>query len=257
MMISNGPLHYLSRNNGKKLAYRLREGADSFPTLVFLGGYRSDMTGTKAAFLDHFCAQHTYRFLRFDYSGHGASDGDFRDGCIGDWAQDALTVIKATVKGDMILIGSSMGGWIGLLATQQLGHHVKGFIGIAAAPDFTHHVWHHEMTPAQRDLCTKQGYITTPDGDTLTLKLLQEGEQHLIFNSPLPMTCPIILLQGKLDNIVPYQTAQKLADHITSPTPPEVILINDGDHRLARDEDLELLSSHVERMLKKTIPEIL
>lgn len=248
-MKSKDTVAYLSQNNGKKLAYRHLEGDKPLPTLVFLGGYRSDMTGTKAAYLADFCADKGYALLRFDYSGHGASDGDFKDGCIGDWTEDALHIIQTLVKGDIILIGSSMGGWIGLLVAKAMGTRVKGFIGIAAAPDFTHDVWHSEMNDAQRELCKKQGYINTPDGDTLTYKLLQEGEAHLIFDKPLNLPYPVILLQGKLDAVVPYQTAQKLAAHITSNVAPEIILIDDGDHRLARENDLELLETIIRNLL--------
>ena len=241
-MISKDTVQFLSLKNGKKLAFSHQIGADRLPTVVFLGGYRSDMTGTKAAFLAEFCARNNYSYLRFDYSGNGLSEGDFNDGSIGTWTEEALEMISAQVIGDMVLIGSSMGGWIGLLVAQKLGSRVKGFIGIAAAPDFTHHVWHIEMTEAQRQLCKHQGYINTPDGDMLTYKLLQDGSQHLIFDKPLNLPFPVILLQGKRDPVVPYHTAQKLATHITSPIQPEVILIEDGDHRLARDQDLKSLS---------------
>ena len=250
MTNSKDTLQFLPLNNGKKLAYRLRNGSNTLPTLVFLGGYRSDMTGTKAAFLDNLCAEKGYSLLRFDYRGHGASDGDFRDGCIGDWTEDALAIIRATVTGDMILIGSSMGGWIGLLASKILSNRVKAFIGIAAAPDFTYAVWHNEMTPAQQNLCRQQGYINTPDGDTLTLKLFEDGAQHLIFDKPLNLAYPVILLHGKLDDVVPYQTAQKLAAHITPPIPPEIILVEDGDHRLSTDDNLRLLGDYVRKLMK-------
>jgi pimeloyl-ACP methyl ester carboxylesterase len=242
MTNSKDTLQYLTLNNGKKLAYRLREGSKTLPTLVFLGGYRSDMTGTKATFLDNLCAEKGYSLLRFDYTGHGASDGDFRDGCIGDWTSDTLAIIDATIKGDMILIGSSMGGWIGLLIAKILGDRIKAFIGIAAAPDFTDWVWNQEMTVSQQNLCKQQGHITTPDGDTLTLKLFEDGTQHLIFDKPLNLAFPVTLLQGKLDEVVPYKTAQKLAEHIT-PNPADLILIEDGDHRLARNEDLVILAA--------------
>ena len=250
MANSKDTLQYLTLNNGKKLAYRLREGSQPSPTLVFLGGYRSDMTGTKAEFLDNLCAENGYNLLRFDYTGHGASDGDFRDGSIGDWTQDALKIIDATIKGDMILIGSSMGGWIGLLIAKILGNRIKAFIGIAAAPDFTDWVWNHEMTVAQQNLCKQQGHITTPDGDTLTLKLFEDGTQHLIFDKPLNLPFPITLLHGKLDEVVPYKVAQKLATHITSSIPPEIIIVEDGDHRLARDENLDLLARTIDKVIR-------
>lgn len=209
------------------------------------------MTGTKASFLDGFCQENSYRYLRFDYTGHGASDGDFKDGCIGDWLDDALAIINHTIQGDMILIGSSMGGWIGLLAAKILGDRVKSFIGIAAAPDFTDWVWNHEMTDSTRNMCKRQGYIETPDGDYFTLKLFEDGAQHFILDKPLNLSCPVTLLHGKLDDVVPYALAQKLTDDITSPTPPEIILIDDGDHRLARDEDLALLNDVVYKIYSK------
>ena len=248
MTNSKDTLQYLTLNNGKKLAYRLREGSTALPTLVFLGGYRSDMTGTKAAFLDNLCAEKGYNFLRFDYTGHGASDGDFRDGCIGDWTQDALAVITNTIKGDMILIGSSMGGWIGLLIAKMLSNRIKAFIGIAAAPDFTDWVWNHEMTETQQNLCKENGVITTPDGESFTLKLFEDGAQHLIFDKALNLPFPVTLLQGKLDEVVSYKIAQKLADHIT-PHPAKLILVEDGDHRLSSDSNLELLGKAVESFM--------
>lgn len=248
MTNSKDTLQYLTLNNGKKLAYRLREGSHPSPTLVFLGGYRSDMTGTKAVFLDNLCADKGYNLLRFDYTGHGASDGDFRDGSIGDWTQDALKIIDATIKGDMILIGSSMGGWISLLIAKILSNRIKAFIGIAAAPDFTDWVWNQEMTEAQQNLCKQQGHITTPDGDTLTLKLFEDGAQHLIFEKPLNLPFPVTLLHGKLDEVVPYKVAQKLAAYIT-PQPVELIIIEDGDHRLSTDTNLQLLETVVNKLM--------
>jgi len=205
------------------------------------------MMGTKAEYLSEFAENQGYSFLRFDYSGHGESDGDFRDGCIGDWTKDAMTIIQSVVDGDMILIGSSMGGWIGLNLAQTLGNKVKGFIGIAAAPDFTDWVWNHEMNEAQQILCKEQGYINTPDGDILTHKLFTDGAQHLIFNKPLNLSFPVTLLHGKMDDVVPYAVAQKLASHIISPAPTTLILIDDGDHRLARDGDLEILSKTIQK----------
>lgn len=237
-------LQKITKNDGKQLAYRLRQGRADLPLLVFLGGYRSDMMGSKATFLDGFCAEHGYGLLRFDYSGHGASDGDFRDGCIGDWLDDAVTVIGQLGQGDMVLIGSSMGGWIGLLVAQAMAARVKGFIGIAAAPDFTDWVWNHHMTPAQQNLCRSQGYIDTPDGDVLTLKLFEDGAQHLVMDKPLVLPFPVTLLQGRMDTDVPVSVAQKLAAHIT-PNPAKLMIIDDGDHRLAREQDLSILGNEV------------
>lgn len=242
-MKSKDTLCYLSLKNGKKLAYSLRNQENKGPTVVFLGGYRSDMTGTKAVFLDELAAKEGFPLLRFDYTGHGQSEGEFKDGCIGDWANDALEVIQSTIKGDVILIGSSMGGWIGLLLSKVLGDRLKAFIGIAAAPDFTDWVWNHEMTEDARALCAKQGYIAAADGEIFTHKLFTDGAQHLVLDKPLTLNCPVTLLHGKLDDVVPYSVAEKLATHITSPTPVKTIFIDDGDHRLARDADLQILAN--------------
>jgi len=241
------------RQDEVKLAFRFHKGLKTLPTLVFLGGYKSDMMGTKAVFLDKFCAEEGLSYLRFDYSGQGESSGDFKDGCIGVWLNDALTIINHTIKGDMILIGSSMGGWIGLLLSQILGDRVTGFIGIAAAPDFTEYVWHNQMSKAHQTICLKNGFLETPEGDYFTMKLFEDGLDHLIFDKPLHLNCPIILLQGKKDDVVPYQMAQKLADHITSHTPPELIFINDGDHRLTREEDLDVLVKIISKFTQSAI----
>jgi pimeloyl-ACP methyl ester carboxylesterase len=137
-----------------------------------------------------------------------------------------------------------MGGWIGLLVAKALGDRVKAFIGIAAAPDFTDWVWNHHMTEDERVLCKAQGYIDTPDGDTLTMRLFEDGAQHLVMDKPLYLPFPVTLLQGKKDVEVPYHLAQKLAAHIT-PNEVELILVDDGDHRLSRPQDLEMLGKSV------------
>lgn len=237
--------------NGLPLVYRLRKGRKDCPTLVFLGGYRSDMMGSKACYLDAFCARHDIPYLRFDYSGHGESGGRFEDGCIGTWRDDALSVITAATDGDLILVGSSMGGWIGLLVAQVLPDRIKGFIGIAAAPDFTDWVWNDQMTAAQRSLCAQQGFIETPDGGYFTQRLFTDGTSHLIFDKPLYLPHPVTLLQGEQDSQVPVTIAQKLAAHIT-PHPAELILIPDGDHRLSRDQDLDILGHIILNFYKNT-----
>lgn len=235
----------ITKKDGKRLAYCMRTGRTDAPTLVFLGGYRSDMTGTKAVFLDTLCAEQGLPYLRFDYSGHGESDGDFNDLVLSDWLDDALFMIDELVRGDVILVGSSMGGWIGLLISRLRGDRIKGFIGIAAAPDFTRWIWE-GMDNAARALCREQGYIGSKDGDYFTFGLLEDGERHSIFDKSLYMPFPVTLLQGKLDKSVPYTVAERLVEHITPPS-AKLILIDDGDHRLARDKDLQVLAGVVMR----------
>lgn len=231
------------------LAFRNRKPASGHPSIVFLGGYHSDMGGTKALALDQFCAKSGYGLLRLDYSGHGQSGGAFKDGTIGRWTDDALTVIDAVLgSAPYILIGSSMGGWISLLIAGRRAQQISSFIGIAAAPDFTEWVWNHEMTSAQQELCHTQGYINTPDGDIMTLGLFEDGRQHLVFDKPLALSCTVTLLHGQQDAVVPYQMATKLAAHIVAPHPPEVIYIPDGDHRLAREKDLSLLFRAIQKL---------
>ena len=209
------------------------------------------MMGSKACFLDAFSIQNGYSFLRFDYSGHGESGGRFEDGCIGTWFQDALSVVTATTSGPLVLIGSSMGGWIGLLLAHHIPDRIAGFIGIAAAPDFTDWVWNDQMTAAQRSLCAQQGFIETPDGGYFTQNLFTDGANHLIFNKPLYLPFPVTLLQGGCDSEVPVTIAQKLANHVT-PHPAELILIPDGDHRLSRDQDLDVLGQIILRFHRNT-----
>lgn len=248
-MDTNLPLQKITRNDGVTLAYRLRPATKTAPTLVFLPGYQSDMEGTKALAVDAFCAREGYGLLRLDYSGHGQSGGEFRDGTIGQWTDDALTIINAVTSGPLILIGSSMGGWIGLLLAQELGDRIKGFIGIAAAPDFTDWVWNRQMTEEQRESCHKNGYIES-GGDMMTLNLFEDGAQNLVLDKPLHMPYPVTLLQGKQDTEVPYKLAEKLAAHIT-PGPVNLILVDDGDHRLSRDADITLLIEQIKPLLTK------
>jgi pimeloyl-ACP methyl ester carboxylesterase len=241
----NAPFCQFQKKDGSFLAYHHHKIDQNSPCLVFLGGYRSDMTGTKASYLASLASQNKFSYLRFDYRGHGQSSGNFDELGIGDWLDDSLSIITALTHGPIILVGSSMGGWIGLLLAKLLRDRIKAFIGIAAAPDFTNWVWNHEMSHEARSLCQTQGYIETPDGDRFSLKLFEDGAQHLVLDKPLVLDCPVTLLHGKCDDVVPFTLAQKLAAHITSPHTPNLILIEDGDHRLARDEDLDILKQQV------------
>lgn len=241
-------MQYLSRKDGDKLAYCHRKPAKNQPTVVFFGGYRSDMTGTKASFLDELCAKHGYGCLRFDYRGHGASDGDFASLVLSDWLDDALMIVDTLTTDKILLVGSSMGGWLGLLVARLRPERLSGFIGIAAAPDFTDWVWHEQMNDAMRESCRTDGYINTPDGDYLTLKLFQDGEKHRLLDKELSFPFPVTLLQGREDPEVPVAIAQKLHARITS-TPTELIIIDDGDHRLSRPQDLERLGKVVQKLI--------
>ena len=238
---------------GRRLAYGLDAGRA--PTIVFLPGLRSDMRGAKALALREAAAAWGVAMLRLDYAGHGASDGRFEDGCIGDWAADALAVIEATTAGRLILVGSSMGGWIGLLLARRLSHRVAGFVGIAAAPDFTETMIRPALTAAQRQALERDGRFEVPNayGDKLSItrRLIEDGARNLVLGTSIPLACPVRLLQGQQDTDVPWQTALTLAERIESPD-VQVVLIKDGDHRLSREADLALLTGTLAAILPAT-----
>ncbi len=240
----------LDRGDGVELAWAALPGEG--PTVVFLGGFRSDMEGTKALALRDFCARQGQAFLRFDYSGHGVSGGRFEEGCISEWAEDAAKVIDARAPGPVVLVGSSMGGWISLLLARRWAARVRGFIGIAAAPDFTTRLMEPTLTDQQRDELTRHGVFHEPSpyGEPvpITAKLLEDGRAHSVLNAPLPFAGPVRLLQGMKDAEVPWHTAVDIAEHLDAHD-VRVVLVKDGDHRLSRPADLALLGTSLAGLL--------
>jgi pimeloyl-ACP methyl ester carboxylesterase len=229
----------------RRLAYQRLLGSPDQPGIVFLGGYASDMTGTKASFLAEKCANARFSFLRFDYRGHGQSSGEFRNGTIGGWFQDVYEAVTRLTHGPQILVGSSMGGWLGLMLAARMPGRVKAFIGIAAAPDFTEELMWKQFTPEQRVKLERDGEIydeTAPPGERapVTLNLIKEARQHLLLGGPISISCPVYLLQGTQDKEVPAEYAARIKDKITSGN-VKVTLVKDGDHRLSRPQDLDLL----------------
>ena len=214
------------------------------PNLLFLPGFFSDMTGSKASFLAARCVASGRRLTRFDYRGHGKSSGKFADGCIGDWLADAIAVVDRLTTGKLILVGSSMGGWIMLLLALARPDRVAGLVGIAAAPDFTQDLVWDMLTPVQKQELQSNGVLYEPSeyGDPLpyTLKLVKEGRKHLLLRSLIPIMCPVRLIKGRKDKDVPWQTAEKLAEQLQSKD-VRITYIEDGEHRLSRDTDLEIL----------------
>jgi pimeloyl-ACP methyl ester carboxylesterase len=216
--------------------------------LVFLGGYASDMTGTKASFLAARCDAENRAFLRFDYRGHGQSSGEFKDCSIGDWFADSLAVFDALTEGKQILVGSSMGGWLALKLALARPDRVAGIIGIAAAPDFTEDLIWQNLSAADRLRLEQDGYITDPESGLIYTKhLLIEARAHLLLRAPIGLTCPVHLLQGQQDQAVPWQTAEHISAKLTG-TKTTITLIPDGDHRLSRPEDCELLWQSVKNL---------
>lgn len=240
----------LDRHNGTELAWICLAGAE--PTVVFLPGFRSDMTGDKATALATFCAAKGIGMLRFDYSGHGASSGSFTEGTIGAWAADALAAIDALTTGRLILVGSSMGGWIALLTALARPDRVAALVGIAAAPDFTQRLMWDSMAPSERATLQRDGVLHVPsqygEPTPITLKLIEDGANHLLLGGPIPINCPVRLLHGQADPDVPWEFALRIAERVHSPD-TNVILIKDGDHRLSRPQDLTLLCRTVASLL--------
>jgi pimeloyl-ACP methyl ester carboxylesterase len=220
--------------------------------VVFLGGFRSDMTGTKASFLEQYCRRRGHAYVRFDYFGHGASSGDIALGTIGRLAEDAVEVLDRLTAGRQILIGSSMGGWIMLLAALARIERVHALVGIAAAPDFTESLWLW-LDEGQRRACRETGAITLPskydpNGYTHWLPLFEDGRRHLVMADEIPLACPVRLLHGMLDDAVPWQTSVRLAERLQSQD-VAVTLVKQGDHRLSTASDLARLAATLEELL--------
>lgn len=246
------PCQYVTRADGLRLACRYRPGIvpDSGPALVFLPGYMSDMQGSKALALDAWAAAQGRAMLRLDYAGCGESDGAFEDGTLASWRDDARTVIDAILtKGPLILIGSSMGGWLALLLARDLGERVAGLIGIAAAPDFTQ--W--GFSDAQKAIIERDGRLVeeTPYGDqpyVTTRGFWDSGQANLLLERGIMIDCPVRLLQGQADTDVPWQTALRIAEHIRS-ADVQTVLVKGGDHRLSRPQDIDLLIKTISALL--------
>ncbi len=250
-MPDNAPEFQKLSFNGHELAYDLTGPQSGAPGIIFLPGYFSDMTGAKATFLAEKCAAVERRLTRFDYSGHGASSGKFVDGCIGDWLADAVEVLDALTSGPQIIVGSSMGGWIMLLLALARPERVAGLVGIAAAPDFTEDLVWNQFSAAQQNELMKNGKIYEPSeyGEPLvfTKRLIEEGRRHLLLRGPINIRAPVRLLQGQRDDDVPWKTAHNIAEKLTSKD-VRINLIKDGDHRLSRGQDMDLLWREIESL---------
>jgi pimeloyl-ACP methyl ester carboxylesterase len=246
-MITQGRL---DRGDGTELAWSRLDGAS--PTVVFLPGFRSDMNGDKATALAAFCASRGQAMLRFDYSGHGASGGRFEHGTIGIWSTDALTVLDRLTEGQVILIGSSMGGWLALLTALRRPERVVAIVGIAAAPDFPEKLMWDAMTFEERARLMRDGMLQIPskygEPTTITRALIEDGRTHLLLDNPILLDCKVRLLHGQADPDVPWEMALRTAERLTAHD-VEIILVKDGDHRLSRPRDLALLQRTLTALL--------
>jgi pimeloyl-ACP methyl ester carboxylesterase len=241
----------LTRADGATIAYHRRIGKT--PGVVFLCGFNSDMTGVKARALDAFCAASGRAFLRFDYFAHGASSGDFAEATIGRFVDDTLAVIDALTEEKLVLVGSSIGGWLMLLAAMARPTRIAALLGIAAAPDATEDLmWQRMPFDLREDVITK-GAVRLPSkyseqGYLITRKLIEEARDHLVMRRPIEIDCPVRLLHGMADPDVPWATSLTLAERITG-ADVQVTLIKDGDHRLSRESDLDLLLRTLKSLL--------
>jgi pimeloyl-ACP methyl ester carboxylesterase len=249
MTLTENPQHVVTEAG--RIAYRATPGRG--PTVVFLTGFRSDMTGSKAVALEARCRGSGRAFVRFDYRGHGASDGRFEDGTIGAWRDDALAVLDSVVEGPGVLVGSSMGGWIMLLAALARPEKITGLVGIAPAPDFTRDLMERHASPAMRAALDRHGVWHEPSAyadepTPITRRLLEDGREHLLLDRPIPLLCPVHLLHGQRDPDVPWETSLRLAERLES---EDVIveLIKDGEHRLSRERDLARIGAALDRVL--------
>jgi pimeloyl-ACP methyl ester carboxylesterase len=242
----------LDRGDGVELAWARQDGKS--PTVVFLTGFHSDMTGEKATALAAFCAECGQAMLRFDYSGHGTSGGRFEDGTISRWTDDALAMIDRQTDGPLILVGSSMGGWIALLAALGRPDRVAALVGIAAAPDFTEALMWPAMTLEQRATLERDGVVHRPsqygDPTPITRALIEDGRARLVLTGRIQLDCPVRLLHGQNDPDVPWRMALRIAERVSS-NDVQVILVKDGDHRLSRPQDLSLLCRTLAALLSQ------
>ncbi len=236
---------------GGWLAFERLQGRP--PTVVFLPGYRSDMTGTKASFLHEVCARRGQAYVRFDYRGHGQSSGRFEDGTIGAWLDDALAILDRVAEGPLLLVGSSMGGWIALLAALARSERLRGLLLVAPAPDFTERLLWQRFDPATREQLLREGVIHEPSdyGEPMpfTRALVEEGRRHLLLEgTDLLFPFPVHVLHGRRDADVPLALSLELADRLDAPQ-VTVEIVGDGDHRLSRPEDLARLEAALLRLL--------
>ena len=244
---------------------RPAQAGNGAPTLVWLSGYRSDMSGTKAVELDGLAAELGVACIRLDYSGHGLSGGSFGDGTISRWLEEALAVIHHIAPDRVILVGSSMGGWIALRLAQELarqggpkleGPKLAGMVLIAPAPDFTSELIEPNLKAKERKSLAERGYFEerspySPEPNIYTRALIEDGRANRVLDGIIETGCPVHILQGMKDADVPHAHAMKLAEHLPS---DDVVLtfIRDGDHRLSRPSDIALLLSAVKGIIRSS-----
>jgi pimeloyl-ACP methyl ester carboxylesterase len=240
----------LLRHDGETIAYLQRAGKT--PGVIWVGGFHSDMQGTKAVALDQWAADNRRAFLRFDYFGHGESSGDFREGTITRWRDDALAVLDAVAEGPQVLVGSSMGAWIALLMARARPERIAAMLLIAPAPDFTESlIWKQMPEHVQKQIMETGEWLRPSIYDErpypITRSLIEDGRQHLLLNGPIDIGCPVHILHGMRDPDVPWQHAIELAARLSGN--PVITLVKQGDHRLSTPDDLHRIEGILGQLL--------
>jgi pimeloyl-ACP methyl ester carboxylesterase len=253
MSSAAAPAGVLDSAPGVSIAYHKTVGKS--PGVVFLGGFMSDMTGAKALAVEAFCRQRGHAIVRFDYRGHGASSGQFVDGTISLWTADALAVIDRLTTGPLVLVGSSMGGWIALLCALARPARVAGLTLIAPAPDFVDDLIWARLSEEQKATIQREGVVRVPSpyndqGYAIALNLIEDGRRQKILDRPIPFDGKVRILHGMQDADVPWQRSLTLAERLTTPD-VRTTFLKDGDHRLSRDQDLALLTETLGGLLRE------
>ena len=244
----------LITGQGRKIAYHQTKGKGA--GIVFLGGFSSDMEGSKAIYLENWAKENGRPFIRFDYSGHGQSSEKFIDGSIGDWAEDAFEIISHLTSEPQILVGSSMGGWIAFLMAKRIPNHILGIIGIAAAPDFTEDIIWNKMDDMMRATLTRSKvvYIQNDYGEPypITKKLIDDGRNNLVMRDLLEIPFPVRLFHGSADQDVKIDVSLDLIDHING-SDVELTVVKNADHRFSSEKCLELICNSISSIISQKI----
>ncbi len=246
----------LETGHGQKLAYYKSEGGPV--TVLFMGGMMSDMQGAKAVFLEGLCREKGWGYIRFDYSGHGRSSGTFKEGTIGSWLRNVLSIIDHLTEGPVVLVGSSLGGWLALLAALARPGRVKGLVCLAPAADFTERLLRPNLGRDLMKEMEKKGEVHIPSeyGDDpyiFTKALFDEGLNHLLLDGPINLEIPVRLLHGMKDTDVPHWISEKIIEQLDSPD-ARLVLLEDANHRLSSPAELEQIKTLLEDVVENIAP---